>query len=293
MTYLNTVFIGYVKPDHQLRAYIFLDQYIISMPPIPFSAALDQLASTSVRVRMFCGFVAAVLISRCHVYRRIKPLIFPFSVGYVMYWSFYDPTAPTLYTILGDELARLGSLPLRSALGNVLGLVLVLTTIRLINQIFSVSLQSLPKKLMNWGFSLVQNTGPVQALMKKEQDKIEASFEESLKSKARALGSSNTVLPKKGWKKSPILNLMKSAVREESQGWEAGKVSGAIYHGQHKHIELLNEAFSQYSVANALHPDMWPSVTKFESEIVAMTASLVSSGVDASSVCGCTTSVRF
>jgi glutamate/tyrosine decarboxylase-like PLP-dependent enzyme len=42
-------------------------------------------------------------------------------------------------------------------------------------------------------------------------------------------------------------------------------------------------------MANALYPDIWPSVMKFESEIVAMTASMVNGGV--STVCGTTSTV--
>ena len=66
-----------------------------------------------------------------------------------------------------------------------------------------------------------------------------------------------------------------------------------VYHGQHKHIDLLNEAFSRYSISNPLHPDIWPSVMKFESEIIAMTASLVNGSGKYNDVCGATTSVRI
>ena len=65
---------------------------------------------------------------------------------------------------------------------------------------------------------------------------------------------------------------------------------GAVYHGQRGHIEFLNEAYSYYSIANPLHPDIWPSVMKFEAEIISMTANMVNGGD--TGVCGCTTSVR-
>ena len=64
--------------------------------------------------------------------------------------------------------------------------------------------------------------------------------------------------------------------------------TGAVYHGKHDHIDLLNKAFGMYSIANPLHPDVWPSVMKFEAEIISMTKNMVSGGVD--TVCGCTTS---
>lgn len=43
-----------------------------------------------------------------------------------------------------------------------------------------------------------------------------------------------------------------------------------------------------YSIANPLHLDIWPSALKFESEIIAMTASMLNGGDK--NVCGCTTS---
>ena len=52
-----------------------------------------------------------------------------------------------------------------------------------------------------------------------------------------------------------------------------------------------------FSTANPLHPDAWPSVCRMESEVVAMTASMLggdssstSSSARANSVCGCMTS---
>jgi len=51
---------------------------------------------------------------------------------------------------------------------------------------------------------------------------------------------------------------------------------------------MQNEAYSMFSISNPLHPDVWPSVMKFDAEIVQMTASMVSGGCD--TVCGCVTS---
>ena len=85
---------------------------------------------------------------------------------------------------------------------------------------------------------------------------------------------------------------MGAVTSDEDVIWQSGKVSGAIYHGEKEHLDLLNKAFSLYSIANPLHPDIWPSGMKYESEIIAMTAALV--GLDdekTADVCGCTTSV--
>ena len=64
------------------------------------------------------------------------------------------------------------------------------------------------------------------------------------------------------------------AHREDAMG-DAGRVSGSIYSGDHEHYEFLTEVYGQFAHANVLQRDMYPSATKFESEIVAMTASML------------------
>lgn len=68
------------------------------------------------------------------------------------------------------------------------------------------------------------------------------------------------------------------AQREDAMA-DAGRVSGSIYSGDHEHYAFLTEVFGRFAHANVLQRDMYPSATKFESEIVAMTASML--GADA------------
>jgi sphinganine-1-phosphate aldolase len=56
--------------------------------------------------------------------------------------------------------------------------------------------------------------------------------------------------------------------------WEDGRVSGAVYHGGKELTELQTEAFGMFTVANPIHPDVFPGVRKMEAEIVAMVLSL-------------------
>ena len=135
--------------------------------------------------------------------------------------------------------------------------------------------------------------------------------------KSRSISNINVRLPAEGIPHADILSLMTAATKTENVPWETGRVvspllslllllnslrlmppclllaqSGAVYHGQHPHIKLLNEAFGFYSISNPLHPDIWPSVMKFEAEIIAMTSALVSDP-DTDPVFGATTSVRI
>ena len=112
----------------------------------------------------------------------------------------------------------------------------------------------------------------------KEAAKLEAEFEADLKISSRAIagcGGQHASLPLTGIAPSEILQLMKVETAKENVVWQTGHVSGAVYHGVAEHQEFLNQAFGLYSIANPLHPDIWPSGMKFESEIIACTASLV------------------
>lgn len=57
-----------------------------------------------------------------------------------------------------------------------------------------------------------------------------------------------------------------------------GRSSGAVYLGGDEtkgHFNTLNAAYSMFAHTNPLHPDLFPSIAKFEAEVVAMTASLL------------------
>jgi sphinganine-1-phosphate aldolase len=61
---------------------------------------------------------------------------------------------------------------------------------------------------------------------------------------------------------------------EDARG-DKGTVSGSLYCGDHDHYHFLGEVFDLYSHANVLQRDMYPSATKFEGEIIAMTSDLL------------------
>ena len=72
-----------------------------------------------------------------------------------------------------------------------------------------------------------------------------------------------------------ILEELATMAVEEDKIADEGRVSGSIYHGGHDHYAFLTEAFSLFAHANVLQRDMYPSATKLEAEIVAMTRSLL------------------
>jgi glutamate/tyrosine decarboxylase-like PLP-dependent enzyme len=96
-------------------------------------------------------------------------------------------------------------------------------------------------------------------------------------------------LPATGLPRQAILGEVRQLSDQEARRWRGGKVSGAVYHGDPGHIEFLNQVYALQSQNNPLHADVWPSTTKFEAEIVAMTAAMLS-GAAAPEACGVVTS---
>lgn len=85
-------------------------------------------------------------------------------------------------------------------------------------------------------------------------------------------------LPEKGRDPEDILRELRQLAGREDARWETGQVSGSYYHAGKSHFALLNQVHSLFSHVNLLQRDMCPSGTKFEAEIISMTARLLNSG---------------
>lgn len=100
-------------------------------------------------------------------------------------------------------------------------------------------------------------------------------------------------LPAQGRPRKEVLAELEAMQAAESAQWQDGFVSGAVYHGDHKHIDYLNTAYNLHSQSNPLHTDLWPSASKFEAEIISMCARMLSEGAPESvraGICGSVTS---
>lgn len=82
-------------------------------------------------------------------------------------------------------------------------------------------------------------------------------------------------LPERGIDREEILELMEKFREIERSKWKDGFVSGAVYHGNAEHIDFVNRVYAINSQSNPLHPEIWPSTSKFEAEIVSMTANML------------------
>lgn len=149
------------------------------------------------------------------------------------------------------------------------------------------NLSWLPKPIARFFEKKMKAVPAVQKILQSENEKITASLEKSLKPYSNTF-EKNTALPKEGIEKEKVLDIIQQMVNMESERWQKGYVSGGIYHGQQEHIEFLNKVYSINSQSNPLHADIFPSNTKFESEVIAMVANMMGQGktTDGSEIVG-------
>lgn len=113
------------------------------------------------------------------------------------------------------------------------------------------------------------------------QKQVENQFEELMGELAKEMKPyqhqfpSIRRIPEEGWDKQVILDHMTSIQTMEEARWKDGLVSGTVYHGDQEHINFLNLIYALHSQSNPLHSDIFPSISKYEAEIVAMTANLL------------------
>ena len=93
-------------------------------------------------------------------------------------------------------------------------------------------------------------------------------------------------LPADGRGYDDILQEMAAIKKLEESRWQEGYASGAVYHGGSEHINFLNQVYALYSQSNPLHADLWPSASKFEAEIIAMTAAMLGAKETNDKICG-------
>jgi hypothetical protein len=227
----------------------------------------------------------SVLVFRSHFYRHIRKLILPISCV-ALYYRLKNLSSNTadrheqvesILTMIAQYLQQYGhqyrNLSIIS--GDILGAYLLYKMSNLMANAWSYDPKSFLNLITDSIFALIKSLPFVKSQLDHERESVDKLVDEEMKSKIIQMGPKYATLPQNGQSAEEILEFLKSLVRKEDLVWENGKVSGAVYHGGREHQELLNAAFGLYSLANPLHPDMWPSSTKLEGEIISMTASLM------------------
>jgi sphinganine-1-phosphate aldolase len=114
----------------------------------------------------------------------------------------------------------------------------------------------------------------VRARLDREYDRMLAAMEASVKP-YRGRVASFPRLPAHGIPREQVLEQVEDLAARERPRWRDGLASGAVYHGGDDHIAFLNRVYALTSQVNPLHADLWPSASKYEAEIVAMTAAML------------------
>jgi sphinganine-1-phosphate aldolase len=88
------------------------------------------------------------------------------------------------------------------------------------------------------------------------------------------MSSSPFQLPKSGRKKENLFKDMK-ALKQKDVNWRDGQVFSLVFYAGEEVLEVLKEAHALFMSENGLNPGAFPSLRKFESEVVAMVAGLL------------------
>ncbi len=81
-------------------------------------------------------------------------------------------------------------------------------------------------------------------------------------------------LPPKRIPAQEVLATMRAA-RDHDVRWKEGRVFSLVFYAGEEVLDLLKEAYTMFFSENGLNPMAFPSLKKFEAEVVSMTASLL------------------
>jgi glutamate/tyrosine decarboxylase-like PLP-dependent enzyme len=66
-------------------------------------------------------------------------------------------------------------------------------------------------------------------------------------------------------------------IHQVDKSWKDGKMFSLVYHASDEHTEFLKRVYTLYFHENGLNPGAFPSIKKFESEVISMAAHLLGS----------------
>ena len=80
-------------------------------------------------------------------------------------------------------------------------------------------------------------------------------------------------LPERGTPRDALLERMRT-LRAEDADWRGGRTFSLVYHAGEEHERLIGEATTMFLSENGLSPNAFPSLRRFEAEVLAMAADL-------------------
>lgn len=94
------------------------------------------------------------------------------------------------------------------------------------------------------------------------------------------MNKDNIQIPSTGKDPRELLQSMQNA-RDEDTHWQSGRAFCLVYHPGEEYAQPIKEAYNMFFSENALNPTAFPSLRRFESEVVRMTADLFNGGEEA------------
>lgn len=87
-------------------------------------------------------------------------------------------------------------------------------------------------------------------------------------------------LPKEGTPREALLQQLQG-FHDQDTNWHEGRTFSLVYHAGDEHTEFLKKAYAIYFHQNGLNPSVFPSLQKFEAEVVSIAANLLGGGANA------------
>ena len=81
------------------------------------------------------------------------------------------------------------------------------------------------------------------------------------------------IIPEESITTEDLINEMED-IQKDDINWRGGKVWSLVYHASDEHTETLKKAYTMFFSKNALSPIAFPSLKKFETEVISMTVDL-------------------
>lgn len=88
------------------------------------------------------------------------------------------------------------------------------------------------------------------------------------------LPGATTSLPTRGESPDRLFQRMEEARREDAD-WRGGKLAAYVYHAEEELLGIAQRAYAAFFSENGVAPNAFPSLHRFETEVVAMTAGLL------------------
>ncbi|KAK5584896.1 hypothetical protein RB653_006514 [Dictyostelium firmibasis] len=127
-------------------------------------------------------------------------------------------------------------------------------------------------KLNKTIFRSLKSLPGVSDVVKKERAKAKVELKKIFKTD---VSNAHYTLPLNGIKHKELIEEMRELAKVDESHWVDSKVSGCVYLGEREHTKLLNEAYSLFSLSNPLHPSVFPSIRKFETETISMVSNML------------------